>query len=260
MILAQANRVRQLVQRVGGTLAAWVREGVSQTDLVGMRFNTIGVSDGMSMGTEGMSYSLQSRDLIADSIETVMGAQWYDALIALPGCDKNMPGCLLAMGRDVEAMADGEAGRWEVTLDARDADATPRKLTVASGDENIEMDNIVIGDVWVMNGQSNMAFALGKTDQADLCPVKSQPQHQENRDEALRGQGKSRKKHSKPSAKESKARQGLSQIQKLYALERTLVEDHDVAEVVRLRKANYSAPAEARIMDRAPRRDAGIGD
>jgi hypothetical protein len=67
--------------------------------MVGMRFNTIGVSDGISMGTEGMSYSLQSRDLIADSIETVMAAQWYDALIALPGCDKNMPGCLIAMGR-----------------------------------------------------------------------------------------------------------------------------------------------------------------
>jgi dihydroxy-acid dehydratase len=64
-----------------------------------MRFNTVGVSDGISMGTEGMCYSLQSRDLIADSIETVMGAQWYDALIALPGCDKNMPGCLMAMGR-----------------------------------------------------------------------------------------------------------------------------------------------------------------
>jgi dihydroxy-acid dehydratase len=64
-----------------------------------MRFNTIGVSDGISMGTRGMSYSLQSRDLIADSIETVMGAQWYDALIALPGCDKNMPGCLMAMAR-----------------------------------------------------------------------------------------------------------------------------------------------------------------
>jgi dihydroxy-acid dehydratase len=57
------------------------------------------VSDGISMGTEGMSYSLQSRDIIADSIETVMGGQWYDALVALPGCDKNMPGCLMAMGR-----------------------------------------------------------------------------------------------------------------------------------------------------------------
>ncbi len=80
-------------------LAATVKEGVVAAGLVGLRFNTIGVSDGISMGTEGMSYSLQSRDLIADSIETVMGAQWYDALIALPGCDKNMPGCLIAMGR-----------------------------------------------------------------------------------------------------------------------------------------------------------------
>lgn len=80
-------------------LAAEVKKGVSEAGLVGMRFNTIGVSDGISMGTEGMSFSLQSRDLIADSIETIMGAQWYDALIALPGCDKNMPGCLIAMGR-----------------------------------------------------------------------------------------------------------------------------------------------------------------
>ena len=80
-------------------LAAKVREGVLAADLVGMRFNTVGVSDGISMGTEGMSYSLQSRDLIADSIETVMCAQWYDANISIPGCDKNMPGCLIAMGR-----------------------------------------------------------------------------------------------------------------------------------------------------------------
>jgi len=80
-------------------LALRVKEGVFAAGLVGMRFNTIGVSDGISMGTEGMSYSLQSRDLIADSIETVMGAQWYDANISLPGCDKNMPGCLIAMGR-----------------------------------------------------------------------------------------------------------------------------------------------------------------
>jgi dihydroxy-acid dehydratase len=76
-----------------------VKKGVEQTGCVGMRFNTIGVSDGISMGTDGMSYSLQSRDLIADSIETVMGAQWYDGLIALPGCDKNMPGTVMAMGR-----------------------------------------------------------------------------------------------------------------------------------------------------------------
>ncbi len=80
-------------------LAAKVKEGVLAADLVGMRFTTIGVSDGISMGTDGMSYSLQSRDLIADSIETVMGAQWYDGLIALPGCDKNMPGTIMAMGR-----------------------------------------------------------------------------------------------------------------------------------------------------------------
>ncbi len=80
-------------------LAARVKQGVVAAGLVGMRFDTIGVSDGMSMGTEGMSYSLQSRDLIADSIETVMCAQWYDANISIPGCDKNMPGCLIAMGR-----------------------------------------------------------------------------------------------------------------------------------------------------------------
>ena len=80
-------------------LAASVREGVQAADMVSMRFNTIGVSDGISMGTPGMSYSLQSRDLIADSIETVMGAQWYDALVAIPGCDKNMPGVMMAIGR-----------------------------------------------------------------------------------------------------------------------------------------------------------------
>ncbi len=80
-------------------LAAAAKESVTQAGLVGMRFNTIGVSDGISMGTEGMSYSLPSRDLIADSIESVMSAQWYDGCIAIPGCDKNMPGCLMAMGR-----------------------------------------------------------------------------------------------------------------------------------------------------------------
>ncbi len=80
-------------------LAQKVKEGVIAAGMVGLRFNTIGVSDGISMGTDGMSYSLQSRDLIADSIETVMAAQWYDANISLPGCDKNMPGCLIAMGR-----------------------------------------------------------------------------------------------------------------------------------------------------------------
>src|SRR5215212_3401312 len=82
-----------------GDLGAKAKEGVADTGLVGLRFNTIGVSDGISMGTDGMSFSLQSRDLIADSIETVMGAQFYDALVAIPGCDKNMPGCVMAMGR-----------------------------------------------------------------------------------------------------------------------------------------------------------------
>lgn len=80
-------------------LAKDVKKGVWNSDLVGLIFNTIGVSDGISNGTDGMRFSLVSRDVIADSIETVMGAQWYDALIAIPGCDKNMPGALIAMGR-----------------------------------------------------------------------------------------------------------------------------------------------------------------
>ena len=80
-------------------LAAVVKQGVEAAGLVGLRVNTIGVSDGISMGTDGMSYSLQSRDIIADSIETVMGGQWYDANISIPGCDKNMPGVMIAMGR-----------------------------------------------------------------------------------------------------------------------------------------------------------------
>jgi dihydroxy-acid dehydratase len=80
-------------------LAKEVKAGVWAADLVGLIFNTIGVSDGISNGTDGMRYSLVSRDVIADSIETVMGAQWYDGLIAIPGCDKNMPGSVIAMGR-----------------------------------------------------------------------------------------------------------------------------------------------------------------
>lgn len=80
-------------------LAKQVKQGVWDTDLVGLIFNTIGVSDGISNGTDGMRYSLVSRDVIADSIEAVCGAQYYDALIALPGCDKNMPGSIIAMGR-----------------------------------------------------------------------------------------------------------------------------------------------------------------
>src|SRR6188472_1511578 len=80
-------------------LARVIKQGVWDNDLVGLIFNTIGVSDGISNGTDGMRYSLVSRDIIADSIETVCGAQYYDALIAVPGCDKNMPGSVMAMGR-----------------------------------------------------------------------------------------------------------------------------------------------------------------
>lgn len=80
-------------------LAKIVKQGVWDNELVGLIFNTIGVSDGISMGTDGMRYSLVSRDIIADSIEAVCGAQYYDGLIALPGCDKNMPGSIMAMGR-----------------------------------------------------------------------------------------------------------------------------------------------------------------
>jgi dihydroxy-acid dehydratase len=80
-------------------LAKVVKEGVWNNDLVGLIFNTIGVSDGMSNGTDGMRYSLVSRDIIADSIEAICGGQYYDGLIAIPGCDKNMPGSIMAMGR-----------------------------------------------------------------------------------------------------------------------------------------------------------------
>ncbi|MFM2327297.1 MAG: dihydroxy-acid dehydratase [Bacteroidota bacterium] len=80
-------------------LAKTVKKGVWDNDMVGLIFNTIGVSDGMSNGTDGMRYSLVSRDIIADSIETVCGAQYYDGVIAIPGCDKNMPGSIMAMGR-----------------------------------------------------------------------------------------------------------------------------------------------------------------
>lgn len=80
-------------------LAKIVKEGVWASEMVGLIFNTIGVSDGISNGTDGMRYSLVSRDLIADSIEAVCGAHYYDGIIAVPGCDKNMPGSIIAMGR-----------------------------------------------------------------------------------------------------------------------------------------------------------------
>jgi len=80
-------------------LAKIVKDGVWKNDMVGLTFSTIGVSDGMSNGTDGMRYSLVSRDVIADSIETICGGQYYDGLITIPGCDKNMPGSIMAMGR-----------------------------------------------------------------------------------------------------------------------------------------------------------------
>lgn len=80
-------------------LAAQVKKGIWNSDLVGLTFGTIGVSDGMSNGTDGMRYSLVSRDVIADSIETICGGQYYDGVVAIPGCDKNMPGAIMAMGR-----------------------------------------------------------------------------------------------------------------------------------------------------------------
>src|SRR5262249_37767343 len=81
------------------SLAEKAKERAKAAGLVGLRFNTIGGRDCISMRTDGMRFSVQSRELIADSNETVMGAQWYDANISIPGCDKNMPGCVMAMGR-----------------------------------------------------------------------------------------------------------------------------------------------------------------
>jgi dihydroxy-acid dehydratase len=80
-------------------LAQVVKKGIWDNGLVGLTFGTIGVSDGMSNGTDGMRYSLVSRDVIADSIETICGGQYYDGVVAIPGCDKNMPGAIMAMGR-----------------------------------------------------------------------------------------------------------------------------------------------------------------
>ena len=80
-------------------LSVHVKKGIQENGMVGLIFHTIGVSDGMTNGNDGMSYSLPSRDIIADSIENVVGAQWYDGVIAVVGCDKNMPGAMMAMAR-----------------------------------------------------------------------------------------------------------------------------------------------------------------
>ena len=96
-----SNLVKQGISKAGKQDPARFKRSrysilMATLGLIPMQFNTIGVSDGISMGTIGMRYSLQSRDLIADSVETVMGAQWYDANISIPGCDKNMPGVVMA--------------------------------------------------------------------------------------------------------------------------------------------------------------------
>jgi dihydroxy-acid dehydratase len=80
-------------------LSVYVKQGIQANGLVGLIFNTIGVSDGMTNGNDGMRYSLPSRDLIADSIESVVSAQWYDGVVTVVGCDKNMPGAVMAMAR-----------------------------------------------------------------------------------------------------------------------------------------------------------------
>ena len=80
-------------------LALQIKKSISDEDLVGLIFNTIGVSDGITNGTTGMTYSLISREIIADSIETIVNAQFYDGLISVVGCDKNMPGAMMAIGR-----------------------------------------------------------------------------------------------------------------------------------------------------------------
>ncbi len=156
-------------------LAAYVKEGVTDANLVGMRFNTIGVSDGISMGTRGMSYSLQSRDLIADSIETVVAGQWYDGVITIPGCDKNMPGCIMAMGRldRPGLMVYGgtiKAGHWkEHTLDIVSAfQSYGQYLAKAIDDE--ERQNIVrhacpgagaCGGMYTANTMASAIEAMG---------------------------------------------------------------------------------------------------
>jgi dihydroxy-acid dehydratase len=158
-------------------LAAKVKEGVHAAGLVGLRFNTIGVSDGISMGTDGMSYSLQSRDIIADSIETVMSAQWYDANISIPGCDKNMPGVMIAMGRlnRPSLMIYGgtiKPGRWKgQTLDVVSAFQSYGQFIAGSIDDG-EREQIVshscpgagaCGGMYTANTMASAIEAMGMT-------------------------------------------------------------------------------------------------
>ena len=113
-------------------LAQEVKTAVWDNELVGLIFHTIGVSDGMSNGTEGMRYSLVSREIIADSIETVCGAQYYDGLIAVVGCDKNMPGALIAMACDTTPR--GSAPKAGASASARQAERNhPDLLSIDTG-------------------------------------------------------------------------------------------------------------------------------
>jgi dihydroxy-acid dehydratase len=129
-------------------LAVEVKKGVQSAELVGLIFHTIGVSDGISMGTQGMKSSLPSREIIADSIETVMQAQWYDANISLPGCDKNMPGSVMAMGRlnRPSIMIYGgtiRAGHWQDRkLDIVSAFESYGQFVAGDADES-EMLNVI---------------------------------------------------------------------------------------------------------------------
>ncbi len=163
-----------------GDLAGHVKESVTAEEMHGLRFHTVGVSDGISMGTDGMSFSLQSRDLIADSIETVMGAHFYDALVAIPGCDKNMPGCLIAMGRlnrpalmiyggtiraGVRHDADGKAHR----LDVVSAFQSYGELLVGAIDEDTRAEIVAkscpgagaCGGMYTANTMASAIEALG---------------------------------------------------------------------------------------------------
>ena len=163
-------------------LAGKVKEGVNNADLVGLRFNTIGVSDGISMGTDGMSYSLQSRDIIADSIETVVSAQWYDAVITLPGCDKNMPGSIMAMARlnrpsimvyggtiKPGCREDSEEGVEEEKLDIVSAFQSYGSFLAGSIDENVRREIIAkscpgagaCGGMYTANTMASAIEALG---------------------------------------------------------------------------------------------------
>ncbi len=155
-------------------LARVVKQGVWDNDLVGLIFNTIGVSDGISNGTDGMRYSLVSRDIIADSIEAVCGAQYYDGLIAVPGCDKNMPGSLIAMGRLNRLRSWSMAARSLRSLQRRGIDiissfeALGKKMAGQLNDEDfkgIVMNSCpgagACGGMYTANTMSSAIEALG---------------------------------------------------------------------------------------------------